>query len=158
MTVPGVASARQQLAEFIAKFDPKIAALTRGALAKMRKRLPSANQIVYDNYNALAIGFCPTERVSDTIFSIAVFPRWISLFFFDGTELRDPQNLLKGNGKMARHIVLDTPAVLDTPGVKALMAEALKIADPPMSNSGRGRLVIKSVSKKQRPRRPSKRP
>lgn len=158
MTAPGVASPRQQLGEFIAKFDPKIGALTRAALAKMRKRLPSANQIVYDNYNALAIGFCPTERVSDTIFSIAVFPRWISLFFFNGTELPDPQNLLKGSGTMARHIVLDTASVLDAPGVKALMAEALRIADPPLNNSGRGRLVIKSVSKKQRPRRPLRRP
>ena len=158
MTALGVPPPRQRLAEFIAKFDPRIGAITRAALAKMRKRLPGANQIVYDNYNALAIGFCPTERVSDTIFSIAVFPRWISLFFFNGTELSDPQKLLKGNGRIVRHIVLDTPAVLDTPGVKALMAEALEIADPPLNNSGRGRLVIKSVSKKQRPRRPPKRP
>ncbi len=150
-------SPKQQLAGFIAKFDPKIGALTRATLTKMRKRLSGANELVYDNYNALAIGFCPTERVSDTIFSIAVFPRWISLFFFNGTELPDPRKLLKGNGKMARHIVLDTPALLDAPGVKALMAEALKIADPQLNKKGRGRLVIKSVSKKQRPRRPVER-
>jgi hypothetical protein len=158
MTALEAVPPRQRLAKFIAKFDPKIGALTRAALARMRKRLPGATRIVYDNYNALAIGFSPTERTSDTIFSIAVFPRWISLFFFNGTELTDPQRLLKGNGKMARHIVLDTPALLDTPAVRALIAEALTLADPPFTNRGRGRLVIKSVSRTQRPRRPRNRP
>ena len=60
---------------------PEIGALAKAILGKMRKRLPRAVELVYDNYNALVIGFGPTERASDAIFSIAVYPRWVSLFF-----------------------------------------------------------------------------
>ena len=106
-----------QLAGFLAKFTPEVAASARAALARMRKRLPGAIELVYDNYNALAIGFGPTERASDAVFSIAVFPRWVSLFFLQsGTELPDPNGLLKGTGTRVRHIVLESPADLDTSG------------------------------------------
>ena len=73
--------AEQQLESFIAKFTPEVAALTRSILAAMRARYPTAIKLVYDNYNALAIGFGPSEKTSQAIFSIAVFPRWVSLFF-----------------------------------------------------------------------------
>ena len=88
----------EQLDTFIDKFPPDIAAKARDILARMRQRLPGAYQLVYDNYNALAIGFGPTERTSECIFSIALFPRWVSLFFFDAIGLPDPDNLLKGSG------------------------------------------------------------
>ncbi len=145
-----------QLASFIAKFTPEVAASAAAVLAKMRARIPGAIELVYDNYNALAIGFGPTERTSDAIFSVALFPRWVSLFFLqDALQLPDPQRLLKGSGKKVRHIVLESAATLDKPAVQALMSHALKRAatllDPKLPN----RLVIKSVSVKQRPRRPT---
>jgi hypothetical protein len=90
-------------------------------LTRMRARLPGAVELVYDNYNALAIGFASGERVADVIFSVACFPRWVSLFFFPGVDLEDPENLLKGSGTKCQHIVLRSPAMLDAPGVSALM-------------------------------------
>ena len=74
-------AAEERLAGFLAKFTPEIAAFAQASLFRMRARLPGAMELVYDNYNALAIGFGPTERSSDAVFSIAVFPRWVSLFF-----------------------------------------------------------------------------
>ena len=62
----------QQLGSFLAKFDPRVAASARAALAQLRKKLPGAIELVYDNYNALAIGFGPSEKASEAIFSIAV--------------------------------------------------------------------------------------
>jgi hypothetical protein len=147
--------AEEQLAAFIAKFTPEIADQVHEVLAKMRKRLPGAIELVYDNYNALAIGFGATERASEVIFSIAVFPRWVSLFFFDGAVLPDPKKILKGSGKKARHIVLKGPETLDEPPVSALMREALKRAARPLDPKQPSRIVIKSVSAKQRARRPS---
>ena len=144
-----------QLAGFIAKYTPEIGALAHATLAKMRARLPGAIELVYDNYNALAIGFGSTERASDVIFSIALYPRWVSLFFFPGVDLPDPENLLKGNGKVTRHIVLKDAADLDKPAVKALMAHALKRAERPLNSKVPGRIIIKSISAKQRPRRPA---
>jgi hypothetical protein len=125
----------------------------RAILAAMRKRCPGAVQLVYDNYNALAIGFGAGERLSDTVFSIALFPRWVSLFFFNGVELEDPEKLLKGSGNMVRHIVLRDAADLNRPGIKTLMKQALEKAEVRMPRTG-GRIVIKSISRRQRPRRP----
>jgi hypothetical protein len=55
--------------------------VARQARAKIRRLQPRAVELVYDNYNALAIAFGPTERPSDLILSIALYPRWVSLFF-----------------------------------------------------------------------------
>src|SRR5258706_12172329 len=128
-------SPAQQLKAFIAKFEPEVGAMVRSALATMRKRLPGAVELVYDNYNALAIGFGPTERASDAIFSIAVYPRWVSLFFLQGATLADPQKLLRGSGSRVRHLVLEE-GTLDKPAVRELMAQALRKARKPLDGNG----------------------
>jgi hypothetical protein len=147
-------SPKAQLEGFVGKYSPPLAKQIRVILAKMRKRLPGALELVYDNYNALAIGFSPTDRTGDVVFSIACYPRWASLFFFVGATLDDPHKLLKGSGSRVRHIVLQTAGILDDPDVKTLMAQALKKAKVPFDSKQRNRIVIKSISKKQRPRRP----
>jgi hypothetical protein len=144
----------QQLGRFLAKFEPRVAAYARAALTRLRKRLPGATEIVYDNYNALAIGFGPSDKASEAIFSIAVYPRWVSLFFLQGAKLPDPHGLLKGTGTKVRHIVLTEPTVLEEPRVKSLISAAMLSAKRPIDPSQRRRLIIKSVSAKQRPRRP----
>jgi hypothetical protein len=144
---------RQQLELLVAKFDPEVSRTARAVLRKMRSRLPAARQLVYDNYNALAIGFSPTDRPSDAILSVAVYPRWVSLFFFNGAALPDPGHILKGTGNRMRHIVLNAAADLDAPAVQELIALALRRAHPALPATGRGAIVIKSVSAKQRQRR-----
>jgi hypothetical protein len=149
----------KQLAAFIDKFTPEIASLTKAVLAKMRARYPTALELVYDNYNALAIGFGPAGRPSEAIFSIAVFPKWISLFFLQAqkasTPLPDPEKRLQGSGNVVKHIRLDSPATLDEPAVRALMQEAAARAVVPFDPRNKHRLIIKSISAKQRPRRPA---
>jgi hypothetical protein len=145
--------ARRQLDDFIAKYSPAIAKLARAAFLRLRKRLPGASVLVYDSYNALAIGFSPSERASEIVFSLALYPRWVSLFFTQGASLTDPKRRLKGSGNAMRHIVLERIAVLDESYVRALMADALKRAGTTLA-TGRGEIIIKSVSTRQRPRRP----
>ena len=70
--------------------------------------------------------FLPSERTSDAIFSIAFWPRWVSLFFLQGAGLPDPSRLLRGSGKIARHIVLEDADDLDKPAVQELIACAWK--------------------------------
>ena len=135
-----------QLDAFLDKYTPAVAMLARACLAKMRARLPGAVQLVYDNYNALAIGFGPSERASQAIFSIALYPRWVTLFFLQGAGLPDPRRLLKGSGKVVRHIVLASAADLDLPAIRAEAG-----IDP----AAPGSLVIRSISARQRPRRPA---
>jgi hypothetical protein len=148
-------SPERQLDAFLDQYTPEVARLARACLAKMRVRLPGAVQLVYDNYNALVIGFGPSERASEAIFSIALYPRWVTLFFLRGAGLPDPKHLLKGSGKVVRHIVLASAADLDLPAIQDLMAQALSRAAAGIDPSVPGRLVIRSISAKQRPRRPS---
>jgi len=147
--------AKQQLAALIARYTPEVAARAHATLKTMRALLPGAVELVYDNYNALVIGFCPTARPSSVLFSIVLYPRYVSLCFFAGDALDDPEKLLQGGGKIARHIRLDRPETLDLPAVQALMAQALELAPTSLDPAQPRRLVIQSISAKRRPRRPA---
>ena len=148
-------SPEKQVTGFIAKFTPEIAALTKAVLAKMRKRLPNAVEMVYDNYNFLVFGFGPTERPSEAVFSVAAYARGVGLCFIHGAKLPDPDKLLRGAGKQVRNIKLPTAATLDEPAVQRLIATAIEHAPVPFDPTARRRLIIKSISAKQRPRRPA---
>src|SRR5580698_8763975 len=137
---------KAQLDAFLDKFTPEMAKSTRGALAAMRKICPGAIELVYDNYNALAIGFATGERVKDVWFSIAVYPNWASIFFFKTLPLKDTDKLLKGLGSTTRHIVLAEGAkTLNSKPVRALIDQALKKAEQPFQSGGKGRIIIKSI-------------
>jgi hypothetical protein len=131
--------------------------LALAILKKMRGLYPTSLELVYDNYNALAIGFGPTERASDAIFSIALFPRWVSLFFLQAEGLPDPDKILRGSGNVAKHVVLASHDALSEPAVRALMQVAVARAKVPFNAQGARRLIIKSISEKQRTRRPLER-
>lgn len=146
-------SSEMQVAGFIAKYSPEVARVARQARAKIRKLLPGAVELVYDNYNALALAFGPSERASELILSVALYPRWVSLFFTRGAELDDPHGLLSGSGNKIRHVVLGSAATLDSAPVRALIRDALATHPRPLLQ-GRGRTIIRSVSARQRPRRP----
>lgn len=143
----------EQLAGFIAKFTPEMAKRIRAARAKMRKRIPQALELVYDNYNFFVIGYGPTEKAGDAIFSLAAQAKGLSLCFLQGAGLPDPNQLLRGSGNVVRNIRLETAETLDLPEVEELIGVALERAKTPLPAHGRHRLIIKSVSEKQRPRR-----
>jgi hypothetical protein len=145
-----------QLAGFLAKFNPEIETLAKEARKRMQRRLPGAVELVYDNYNALAIGFGPSERASEAVFSVVLYPRWVSLFFLQAKGLRDREGLLQGSGTVARHILLQSADDIALPAVEDLIAQSLELAKVPLDPSAPRRLIIKSVSAKQRSRRPAK--
>jgi len=144
----------QQLAGFFEKYTPDVRRLGTASLAKLRKRLPGGVEFVYDNYNALVIGFGPTEHPSDAILSIALYSRYVNLYFLFGAELPDPEHRLKGDGTRVRFVRVDDAAVLDEPAIATLIDAALRTAPEPMIRKTPRRLVIRAVSKRQRARRP----
>jgi hypothetical protein len=147
--------AEAQLDSFIDKFTPGVAALTRALLSKMKARVPGATILVYDNYNALAIGFGPNEKAGQAVLSLAVMPRWVTLCFLRGVGLPDPRRLLKGSGSRVRHVRLLTSESFDDAAVQDLITAALERAEPQIDPAARQQLIIKSISAKQRARRPS---
>ena len=132
-----------ELDRMIAKRPAEMAKLTRAVLAKLRPRFPGATEMVYEKKNSLVIGFCPDDRASHVINSIAVYSKWINLYFFEGDTLDDPQHLLQGSGSMVRSIRITAAADLDRPAVKALMAQAMKAADPPLTRGAKRRVIIR---------------
>jgi hypothetical protein len=147
------ATDEQQLAGFINKFDSRNAALIRSVRKVLRKRMPSANELVYDNYNFFVIGYCSTERPSDCIVSIAAAANGVGLSFYYGATLPDPHKLLLGSGGQNRFIRIDSATVLTRPEIEELIAAAIAQAERPLPNSGEGKLIIRSISEKQKPRR-----
>ena len=147
------AAAEKQLEGFISKFEPKHQALIRATRKALRRRLPAANELVYDNYNFFVIGYCSTERPSDCVVSLAAGANGVALSFYHGATLPDPQKVLLGSGRQNRFVRLESAATLVRPEVEALIAAAVSQAKMPLPATGRGKLIIRSISEKRRPRR-----
>ena len=127
------ADAEQQLKSFIDKFDPKDQALIRGVRKVLRKLLPAANELVYDNYNFFVIGYCSTERPSDCSVSIAAGASGVGLSFYRGATLPDPHRILLGSGNQNRFIRIESAETLARPEVEALISEAVAQGETPLS-------------------------
>jgi hypothetical protein len=146
-------SEKQRLARFISQFSPEIARLARAALSTMRDRLPGAFELVYDNAYALVVGFGPTPRPSDAVFSVVIYPKKVSLCFLRGAHLPDADHLLQGSGNQVRHIRLESAATLKKRDVRALMSVAIEDALTPFDETRRGKTIVRAISKNRRPRR-----
>lgn len=147
--------AEAQLEGFLAEYDPAVAALGRALRARLQALFPDAVELVYDNYNGVVIGFGPSEKPSEAPLSLQLVPRWVNLCFIrEASELPDPEGLLVGTGRMARHIPIRGLPEFDRPAVQALIAIAADRAELGTRRAGEGaRLIIRSISAKRRPRR-----
>ena len=143
-----------QLAAFRAKYLPEVAEQGRLAVAHLQARLPGCDALVYDNYNFMVVGFSPDGKTSHAFLSIAQAPRWATLFFLFGVDLDDPAGLLSGSGSQVRSVRLGSARDLESPGIAELIEQAIARSRTPYDPARTGQLVIKSVSAKQRPRRP----
>ena len=115
---------RAQLERLIDEFTPEVAAVGRGALARLERRLPGAEVLVYDAYNALAIGLGVGGGRKGLFLHLPLYPRWVNLGFHLGSRLDDPEGLLEGAGSSVRHIRLKAPEDIDLPGVDRLIGLA----------------------------------
>ena len=97
---------KKALRSFIQKFEPKHQKVIRAARKALRARFPTANELVYDNYNFFVIGYSPTERPSDSVISIAAAANGVGLCFIRGATLSDPAKILHGSGKQTRFLRL----------------------------------------------------
>ena len=144
---------QKQVGSFIAKFDPDMAKRIHEVRAALRKRFPTAIELVYDNYNFFVIGYSPTEKPTDYIVSLAANSKGVGLSFNHGADLDDPHKILQGGGTQNRFVrLVEGAKTLKHPHVAAMIDAAIE-------NSGisfpkeRGFTVVRSVSAKQRPRR-----
>jgi len=150
-------AAERAIAGFLAKYTPLMREQFETVRDRLQSRFPHGFELVYDTYNALAIGYSPTQRASDVIVSIAAYPRWITLFFLKGSALPDPTRRLQGTGPAIRSVRLASPATLDEADVQELLDHAIDACPVPFEQASALQPIVKSVAPKQRPRRPAER-
>ncbi len=147
-------STEKRILEFLEKYTPEVARATQTCRDTVRALFPTGFELVYDNYNALVFAFGSTERASGAIVSLAAYPRWVTLFFANGVDLQDPHGLLQGGGARVRGIRLNAPEDLNRPDVQQLLLQALAGHAGALTAAPALQTSIKSVSAKQRSRRP----
>jgi hypothetical protein len=82
---------------------------------------------------------------------MAIEPRRVRLYF--SKDLPDPKGLLEGSGTKVRSVTVKAASDLDRGDVHALIQAAIQHSGVKLPRTGSTRMVIKSVSKKKRPRR-----
>ena len=143
-------TAQAKLQACMAKFDAVQQKAIRAVRSGMRKRLPAANELLYDYGSFFVLAYSMTEHPKEAIASIAARPDGVRLYLLHGPRLPDPQKLLRGTGMQVRYVALAKPSMLSDPGVEALLDAAIATAGVETSKEGRGQLVDRTVGQKKR--------
>jgi len=144
-------SADAELRRLIAQFASAHRRLIDAMRRWLRKRLPTAHELVYDYHDFVVISFSPNERGYEGIFAIRAGANGVRLYFNRGKELADPAKLLQGSGKQTRWILVEGTSTLAA--VAPLIDEAIARNRVPFARTGRELVIIRSASAKQRPKR-----
>ena len=142
-------SAEDQLRRLVARFAPAHQRLIGAMRRWLRKRLPTAHEVVYEYRDAFVISHSPSEHGYEGVLAIRASADGVRLYFSRGKELPDPEKLLQGSAQ-ARWIHLEGVSTLARPAVACLFDEAIARNRVPFAGTGRGPVVIRSVSAKQR--------
>ena len=146
-------SAEAELRRLSAKFAPAHQRLIGAIRRWLRKRLPTAHELVYEYHDFFVISYSPNERGYEGVLAIRASANGVRLYFNRGKELPDPAKLLRGSCNQTRSIHLEGASTLARPAVARLIDEAIARNRVPFARTGRGPVVIRSVSAKQRRRR-----
>jgi hypothetical protein len=116
---------------------------------------PTANELIYDNYNALAFGWSPTDRVGHVFCSIAVgrSSNNVHFGFYWGSELDDPKKLLIGGGNQYRYILVKSISEFPKAYIKKLVKQAYSNSMAKVKDKKQlmeGKTITKSISAKKR--------
>lgn len=141
------------LTKFLEQFPPESRSIALALRAWVWDLYPQCNELIYDNYNFLAFGWGPTDRMSDIFCSIAVGTRGVIFGFMWGVKLDDPKGLLAGSGNQFRSLRVPDIKQFPKADVKALVKQAHKLSIDRLkgrSQAPSGKTIVKSISAKQR--------
>lgn len=145
----------KDLLKFLKPFDKNIQEIVLSLREFVWDLYPQANELIYDNYNALALGWSPTEKVSHIFCGIALYRtnKNIHFNFYWGSEISDPKKILIGEGKQYRYILVKNKESFPKAYIKKLMKYAYnnslsKVKDK--NQITKGLTITKSISAKKR--------
>jgi hypothetical protein len=145
----------KDLLKFIKPFGADIIELVMWLREFTWDLYPQANELIYDNYNAVAFGWSPTDKVGHTFCSIAIgrSTNNVHFGFYWGNEISDPDKILLGQGNQYRYILVTDKNKFPKTYIKKLINEAYanslaKVKDQKQIISGQ--TIVKSISDKKR--------
>jgi hypothetical protein len=145
-------SAETELHTLIAKFSPAPAGsygrLISDVRRSLRKRLPTAHEVVYVYRDCFVISISPSERGYEGVLAIRGSADGVRLYFNQGKGLPDPEKLLQGSAN-ARWIPVEGASTLARPAVSRLIEEAMVRNRVPFARTGRGPVIVRSTSVKK---------
>jgi hypothetical protein len=118
----------KDLLKFLKPFEDEIKETALWLRGFVWDLYPSANELIYDNYNALAFGWSPTDRVGHTFCSVAVgrSSKNVHFGFYWGSQIADPDKILLGNGNQYRYILVKDRDDFPKTYIKKLLKEAYR--------------------------------
>jgi hypothetical protein len=143
-------SPNAQFSAFLSRFPPEIVALVKRCLPKLRRAFPGTTQIVYDYNHSVVVSFSLSERGYEGIVTVAIYPHSIRLYFHK--DVPDPKGLLEGSGTKVRGVTVKAASELDHGDIHALIKAAIKHSGAKFPRTRSTRMIIKSGSKKKKPR------
>jgi hypothetical protein len=142
-------SAEAQLRTLIAKFAPAHERLIGAMRRSLRKRLPTAHEVVYEYRDWFVISFSPNEHGYEGVLGIRASADGVKLFFNRCKELPDPAKLLRGSGSQCRAIDVEGASTFGRPEVACLIDAAIARNPVPFASAGRGSVLLRSKSAKK---------
>lgn len=145
----------KDLLKFLKPFGEDITELVMWLREFVWDQYPQANELIYDNYNALAFGWSPTEKVGHTFCSIAAgrTSKNIHFGFYWGSEISDPEKMLIGEGNQYRYILVTDKNKFPKAYIKKLVKEAYSNSLAKVKDKKQiveGKTIVKSISEKKR--------
>lgn len=140
------ASPEAALRALVARFEPKRQRLFRAVRTAVRKRLPTANELVYDYGNALVVSYSPSERGIEAVVAIRATADGVALYFHQGPKIPDPTRRFTGSSKETRSLEVTAARELADPEIEAFFTAAIRLAKTPLPASGKGTLLIKETA------------
>jgi hypothetical protein len=148
----------KELRQFLKPYHPDVVAVAAAARSLVFAEAPSATELVYDAYNAVAMGYSFTGRPGDAFCHIAVYSQWVNLGFNRGAELPDPDGLLVGSGRLIRHLRVQSLSDLGRPFIRGFVRAAIAAAKGRSESVSAGVEIPKSVVRAVYPKRRRPRP
>jgi hypothetical protein len=146
-------AAEAEVRTLIDKFAPAHLRLIGAMRRWLRKRLPTAHEVVYEYRAWFVISYSPNDHGYEGVLGIRADADGVKLFFNHAKELPDPAKLLQGSGSQVRSIDMEGASTLARPEVARLIDEAIARNPVPFEAAGRGSVVMsRSTSAKQRQR------
>ncbi|MDB5134067.1 MAG: hypothetical protein JWP37_670 [Mucilaginibacter sp.] len=145
----------QNLIKFMLPYPDEVKAAALWLREFVWDLYPQTNELIYDNYNAVAFGWSPTDKAGDVFCSIAVCSDHVNFGFNWGVNVPDPDKILLGNGSQYRYIRVREKEDFPEEYIKQLLADAYQNSIgrmKPVKKAINGETIVKSISPvKKRP-------